>query len=107
MQEQTYKKGHILVWVGFLGAVLFNALKIFAQPDLAPNLIPLVPLFSLIGLIFVVVLIWGAYLVLKSKNRSWAWLLLIIPLNIIGVVVLFSLKDKTLATVQTHSSPKL
>jgi len=43
----------------------------------------------------VIAVVIGTFMILKTKARSWIWSILTIPLNIIGLVILFSLKDKS------------
>jgi len=64
--------------VGILENIV-SCSKNFAQFDYLPNLIAFIPILDLLEIISIAILTWGAYLVLKSKNRSWAWLLFIIP----------------------------
>jgi hypothetical protein len=101
MQEQTYKKGNTIAWLGFLGEVVFRGLSTLAQPDYLPSLIPFAVILFLLQIASLIILIWGAYLVLQSKNRSWGWLLLIAPLSLVGLVILYYLKDKTQASIPT------
>ena len=106
MQQQIYNKGNTLAWIGLLGEIVFHGLQVLATPDYLSNLVPYIPLLALLQIASIVVLVWGGYLVLKSKNRSWAWLLLIAPLSLIGLVILYYIKDKSVEAVPTTVVPK-
>jgi hypothetical protein len=92
MIQAQYKKGNILVWIGFIGALVFSILEWLNQPGAM--------LFILMRWVFVGMIIWGCSLALRSKNRSLWWLLLLLPMlagvvGIVMVVVVFALRDKT------------
>jgi len=75
-----------MVWIGFLGLFLGNGIKAIGGMDI---------LGSFIYLFCFIVFIWGNLLVLKSKNRSWAWIFWILVPPILGAVFIFMLKDKS------------
>jgi hypothetical protein len=107
MIEPMYKKGNRLAWTGFLLGILFAILEYLgnstmsgaSNPLFVPSLEAFVPLFALAHLICIALIVWGAVLALKSKNRSLWWLLLILPAfagaGIIFVAIIFMLKDKS------------
>jgi uncharacterized membrane protein len=101
MQKQQYKKVNTLFWVGFLFGILFNILPVFSTQETFSSLIPLIPLFNILSIISIIVIIYALVLILKSKNRHWVWILLLIPLNVIGAVIIYMLKDKSLQGTST------
>ncbi len=95
MQKQQYSKGNKLVWAGFLLGILFNGLPVFSTSETFPGLIPFIPIFKVLAISCLVVLIYGLILVLNSRGRHWVWIFLLLPLNAIGIVVIYMLKDKS------------
>lgn len=103
MNKPLYKKGNILTWTGFLLSAFFKFLGYFSSDKIGamPSIKPLIPLFNILVLVGIVLMIWGAVLALKSKNRTLWWLLLIPILNIIGLIIIFALRDKSSAEAAT------
>ena len=96
MVKQQYKKGNRFFWLGFLLSILFRGLPLFSTPDTFPSLAPFVPIFGILSLISLIISIYGLLLVLKSRGRHWAWIFLLIPLNVLGAIIIYMLKDKSI-----------
>ncbi|GEM_PF-7123845 len=98
MNKPLHKKGHIFVWIGFLGLFLAKGIAVIANSR---------GLGSLLYLAFFILFVYGNLLVLKSKNRSWAWIVLVFIPPIIGAIVIFMLKDESApeATVPSTQVP--
>ena len=94
MLKQEYSKGNKLVWTGFLLGILFKVLPVFSTPETFPALASFTAIFNILAIVFLIVLVYGLVLVLKSRGRHWTWVLLLLPLNAIGIVVIYMLKDK-------------
>ena len=90
MIQPVYKKGHRLVWIGFSGLALSNAIGVFLEKESLTW-----ALTSLIYIAFGIVFIYGNLLVLRSKGRSWMWIILVMLPPVFGAVAIFWLKDKT------------
>ena len=120
----------MMVWVGFLAGIVFGVLDMLATPldmvgtsgSISPMHVvgPLVPALQSFGWVFTVahlvciaIIAWGCVDVLKAKNRSLWWILLLIPalaglFGMLFVIIIFMLKDKsssaTLASDSTAQS---
>jgi hypothetical protein len=86
MIQPLYKRGHKLVWVGFLGLILTRAARIAVGQGV-------VVYFSLIT--FFALFIYGNLLVLRAKGRSWLWIVWVFLPPVFGALVIFWLKDRT------------
>ena len=116
MNIPMYKKGNRLAWIGFILAIIFTIPEFWLMGQangvtgLAPSLLLLFAFSSLARVVCVAIIIWGAVLALKAKNRSMWWLLLVAPGLfggglIILVAILFMLKDKSTTPAPAPSAP--
>ena len=85
MIKPLYKKGHTLVWAGFIGLFVANGVRIIGNLN---------AIGSILFLLFFALFIWGNLLVLKSRGRSWLWILLAFVPPVFGAIFIFMLKDK-------------
>lgn len=79
LKTQTY-----LLLTGFLGGALFKVLEIATELEI----------FGWLSILCLLAIPYSCYLALKEKQRSLLWLLVIIPLNFIGVYIIYSLEAK-------------
>ena len=96
MIKPLYKKGNKLVIAGTLGAILFKMLPLLLSIQgfsLSGGVASFVGLSVLLWLASIIILIWGVLLVLKSKGQSRGWVILVLLLNIIGLIIIYSMKD--------------
>ncbi|MDP3741356.1 MAG: hypothetical protein Q8R08_03470 [bacterium] len=85
MTKPVYKKGHMLVWVGFIGLFIANGIRIIGNMSV---------LGTLLFILFFALFIWGNLLVLKSRGRSWLWIFWAFVPPVFGAIFIFMLKDK-------------
>jgi hypothetical protein len=92
-----YKKGNIFVLLGFflgLGA----RLSIYYLTDLNPSALDIygryLSILVILHIIFLFVLIYGVFLILDAKGRSPWNILYIVFLNLIGLAIVYGLKNK-------------
>jgi hypothetical protein len=95
MDIDQYKKAHRIAWFSFALIVIPRALNILvlasvSASDREPNLDILFLIVSCIG---VAGMIYSCVLALRTKARTLAWLLLLLPLNLLGVVAIFMLSN--------------
>lgn len=83
----AHHKGKRFIWIGGLLYVLF-----FIRPSF---LILPQSVINALQTISFLILIWGSFLVLRAKERHWAWLFLFPVLNLFALLVVFSLKDRS------------
>jgi drug/metabolite transporter (DMT)-like permease len=84
-----------IVWTSFLGGVPFRLIfYLGSREDLVPGLKPYVYIAGLVSLLSLVLVIYGCFLVLRSKNRPWTWIFCLL-LDLLGVFIILGLKDKS------------
>lgn len=101
MNQDLYKKASWLAWGGLLLGFLLRMGVIVIDPTKATR--SMSELLSLMVLPFIV---WGAILALRSKNRHWAWVFILLPLNVIGLAIIFVFKDKSMEGVMPQPLAK-
>jgi hypothetical protein len=95
MNIDQYKKAQRIAWLSFALIVIPRILNILALGSVSSSDMrsDLGILFSIISYSGVAGMIYSCILALRVKVRTFAWLLLLIPLNLIGVVVIFMLSS--------------
>jgi hypothetical protein len=94
-KKGLHRKGSIYAWLGFL---LVFPINIFV------NIAGISALNVLYFLAFLL-LAYGCWLELASKNRHWAWLFLLL-LYVIGAVIIFALKDRSVSVAISQAPPQ-
>ena len=109
----TGGKGDKYIVIGALGAIFFDVLSnvVGSQSSPIPPLAPFAEWIGLVTLPFFALMAYGCWLVLKVKNRSKWWMLLVIPGfftskdTLFITLFIFFLENKT-AVQDLASQPK-
>jgi hypothetical protein len=93
MLKQYSKKSLIFGGIGIIGELAMGLLSARLNPAMtSPSTIILI-----IYVVFALMILVGLYYHLKAKGRSPLWLIVIV-FNLIGLIILLSLKDKSTTT---------